>query len=198
MTTTNQTIIMKKLHILFAIMLTAGVAGAQTWALDKSHAKLGFGVTHLLISEVEGSFNSFDAKITSSKEDFSDAMIELTADTKTINTNNEDRDKHLKTPDFFDVEKFPTLTFKSKSLKKVEGKKYALTGDLTLHGITKPVTLDVTLNGVGVHPYTKKTISGFKISGVIKRSDFNLGATFNAATVSDEVNITANAEFIKD
>ena len=133
-------------------MLLAGIASAQTWALDKSHAKLGFGVTHLLISEVEGSFNAFDAKITSSKEDFSDAVIELTADTKTINTNNEDRDKHLKSPDFFDTEKFSTLTFMSKSLKKVEGKKYKLTGDLTLHGITKPVTLDVTLNGTGVHP----------------------------------------------
>ena len=189
---------MKKLHILFALMLTAGIAGAQTWSLDKSHAKLGFGVTHLMISNVEGQFTSFDSKITSSKEDFSDAVIELTADIKTINTSNADRDKHLKSPDFFDAEKFPVLTFKSKSFKKVEGKKYTLTGDLTMHGVTKPVTLDVTLNGTGIHPYTKKAIAGFKITGLIKRSDFNIGASMGAATLSDEVEITANAEFIKD
>ncbi|HZX73637.1 MAG TPA: YceI family protein, partial [Cyclobacteriaceae bacterium] len=181
---------MKKLHILFAIMITAGVAGAQTWSVDKSHAKLGFGVTHLLLSEVEGSFTSFDSKITSSKEDFSDATIELTADVKSINTGITDRDTHLKSPDFFDAEKFPTLTFKSKSIKKAEGKKYIVTGDLTLHGVTKPVTLDVTLNGTGVHPYTKKTVAGFKITGTIKRADFTVGPTFGAATISEEVAIT--------
>jgi polyisoprenoid-binding protein YceI len=189
---------MKKLNILFVIMFAAGFAGAQTWSVDKSHAKLGFGVTHLLLSEVEGNFTSFDAKITSSKEDFSDATIELTADTKSINTGIEDRDKHLKTADFFDVEKFPTLTFKSKSIKKVEGKKYVVTGDLTMHGVTKPITLDVTLNGTGVHPYTKKTVAGFKIAGTVKRSDFGVGPTFGPATISEEVTITANAEFIKD
>jgi len=114
---------MKKINILLALLFIAGSTFAQTWSLDKAHAKLGFNVTHLLLSEVEGSFKTFDAKITASKEDLSDAVFELTADATSINTDVENRDKHLKGPDFFDVEKYPTLTFKSTSFKKVEGKK---------------------------------------------------------------------------
>ena len=186
---------MKKVNLLISALLIAGAAAAQNWSLDKAHSKLGFGVTHLLISEVEGNFNSFDAKITSSTDDFSDAVIELTADVATINTNNEGRDKHLKSADFFDAEKFATLTFKSKSLTKVEGKKYKLTGDLTLHGITKTVTLDVVFNGTIDHPYNKKKVAGFKVSGTFKRSDFGVGSSSPA--VSDEVELKANTEFVK-
>jgi polyisoprenoid-binding protein YceI len=186
---------MKKVNIFISALLIAGVANAQNWSLDKAHSKLGFGVTHLLVSEVEGNFNSFDAKITSSTDDFSDAVIELSADVATINTNNEGRDKHLKSPDFFDAEKFNTLSFKSKSFTKVEGKKYKLTGDLTMHGITKPVTLDVIFNGSIVHPYNKKTIAGFKVIGTFKRSDFGVGTPSPA--LSDEVEIKANTEFVK-
>jgi polyisoprenoid-binding protein YceI len=189
--------LMKKINTLIIALLVAGVASAQTWSLDKGHAKLGFGITHLMISDVEGAFTSFDAKITSSKEDFSDAVIELTADAASVNTNSEDRDKHLKNEDFFHVEKFPTLTFKSKSFTKVEGKKYKLTGDLTMHGVTKPVTLDVIFNGTAVHPYNKKTLAGFKISGTLKRSDFNFGSKYPSAVLGEEVTITANTEFIK-
>jgi polyisoprenoid-binding protein YceI len=188
---------MKKLNILTIALFVAGTVNAQNWTLDKAHSKLGFGVTHLLVSEVEGSYNSFDAKITSSKDDFSDAVIELSADATTINTNNEGRDKHLKSPDFFDAEKFSTVTFKSKSFTKVEGKKYKVVGDLTLHGVTKTVTLDVTFNGTAVHPYNKKTIAGFKVSGSINRSDFSVGGGTPTGVVSDEVAITANAEFVK-
>jgi polyisoprenoid-binding protein YceI len=188
---------MKKINTLIVALFVAGTAMAQTWTLDKAHSKLGFGVTHLLVSEVEGSINSFDAKITSSKDDLSDAVIELTADVASINTNNENRDKHLKSPDFFDAEKFAQITFKSKSFTKVEGKKYKATGDLTMHGVTKTVTLDVTFNGTATHPYNKKTIAGFKASGTIKRSDFTVGGGTPAAVVSDEVMIVANAEFVK-
>jgi polyisoprenoid-binding protein YceI len=189
---------MKKINILLALLFIAGSTFAQTWSLDKAHAKLGFNVTHLLLSEVEGSFKTFDAKITASKEDLSDAVFELTADATSINTDVENRDKHLKGPDFFDVEKYPTLTFKSTSFKKVEGKKYKLAGNLTLHGVTKPVELDVTLNGPSVHPFNKKTVVGLKATGTIKRTDFGVGASTPGAVVSDEVNIVANAEFFKD
>ena len=97
---------MKKFNFLFALLFVAGSTIAQsTWTVDKGHSKLGFGVTHLLISEVEGSFKSFDSKITSPKDDFSDAVIELTADVNSINTDDEGRDKHLKNPDYFDVVK---------------------------------------------------------------------------------------------
>jgi polyisoprenoid-binding protein YceI len=189
---------MKKFNTLLAALLIAGTSFAQTWSLDKSHAKLGFSVVHLLVSDVEGSFKTFDIKVTAAKEDLSDAVIELTADVASIDTDNEKRDGHLKSADFFDVAKYPTLTFKSKSFKKVDGKKYTLTGDLTLHGVTKPVTLDVIFNGTIVHPYTKKTVAGFKVSGTIKRSDFGVGSGTPAAVVSDEVTINANAEFSKD
>jgi len=189
---------MKKITTLFALLFLAGSTFAQTWSLDKAHANLGFGVTHLLVSTVEGSFKTFEGKITSSKEDFSDAVIDVTADVNSVNTDNGQRDGHLKGPDFFDAEKFPTLTFKSKSFKKVEGKKYKLSGDLTLHGVTKPIVLDVTMNGPVVHPYNKKTIVGFKVSGTLKRSDFGIGSGTPSAVVSDEVEIKANAEFAKD
>lgn len=189
---------MKKINTLLVALLVTGAVSAQNWSLDKGHAKVGFGITHLMLSDVEGSFNSFDAKLTSSKEDFSDAVIEFSADVNSINTANESRDNHLKNEDFFDAAKFATLTFKSKSLKKVEGKKYKLTGDFTMHGVTKPITLDVIVNGPIVHPMNKKTVAGFKVSGTIKRSDFNFGSKYPSAVLSEEVAISANAEFTKD
>ncbi|AYB29730.1 YceI family protein [Chryseolinea soli] len=190
---------MKKNIAFFVLLLSLSsqVSFGQTWSLDKSHAKLGFSVTHLLVSNVEGNFKSFDAKITSAQDDFSNAVIELTADINSINTDDDQRDGHLKSPDFFDVAKFSTLTFKSTSFKKVADKKYKVEGNLTMHGVTKKVELDVTFNGTAVHPYTKKTIAGFKVSGIIKRSDFAIGAATPGAVVSDEVEINTNAEFVK-
>ena len=190
---------MKKNIAFFALLLSLStqVAVGQTWSLDKSHAKLGFSVTHLLVSNVEGNFKLFDAKITSPQDDFSNAVIELTADINSINTDDDKRDGHLKSPDFFDVAKFSTLTFKSTSFKKVADKKYKLEGNLTMHGVTKKVDLDVTFNGTAIHPYTKQTIAGFKISGKLKRSDFAIGGSVPGAVVSDEVEISTNAEFVK-
>lgn len=187
---------MKKLNTLVVALLIAGAASAQTWSFDKAHAKLGFGVTHLLVSDVEGNFKTFNASITSTKDDFSDAVIELTADVASINTDNEQRDGHLKSPDFFDAAKFATLTFKSTSFTKVDGKKYKLAGNLTLHGVTKPVELEVIVN-TGVHPFNKKNIAGFKVTGKIKRTDFGVGEKTPGAVVSDEVEIRSNVEFVK-
>jgi polyisoprenoid-binding protein YceI len=189
---------MKKITFL-AALLVASVSStfAQNWSLDKAHAKLGFTVTHLMLSEVDGNFKNFDVKLTSTKEDFTDAQIELTADVNSINTDNDRRDGHLKGADFFDVAKFGMLTFKSKSLTKVEGKKYKLAGDLTMHGVTKPVTLDVIFNGTAVHPMNKKTVAGFKVSGIINRAAFGVGS-MPAAMVSEEVELRASGEFTKD
>jgi polyisoprenoid-binding protein YceI len=188
---------MKKFNLFLLSVLTAGAVSAQTWTLDKAHAKLGFGVTHLLISDVEGSFNSFDATLNSTKDDFSDAVIELTADVNTVFTNNEHRDKDLKGENFFDVAKFGTLTFKSTSFKKGDGKNYKLLGNLTIHGVTKPVELDVTLNGPIEHPFNKKMVAGFKVKGKIKRKDFGVGEKAPNAVISEEILIYANAEFTK-
>lgn len=186
----------------FLLVLAIGVASlsvnAQTWTLDKSHAKLGFEVTHLMVSSVDGSFKNFDVKVTSSKDDFTDARVELTADAASIYTDNDKRDEHLRSADFFDAAKYPTLTFKSTSLTKKSDNKYALVGDLTMHGVTKPVTLEATLNGTTVHPYSKKTIAGFKVTGAFKRSDFEIGKGTPGAVVSDEVRLNTNLELIKD
>jgi len=189
---------MKKAAIFIFLTLFALGATAQTWSVDKAHSKLGFSVTHLMVSSVEGNFNTFDAKITSSKEDFSDAVVELTADINSIDTDNEQRDNHLKSPDYFDAAKFSTASFKSTAFKKVADKKYKLVGNLTLRGVTKPVELDVVFNGTAVHPYTKKTIAGFKVSGTIKRTDFEIAPSTPGAALSDEVNIETNAEFVKE
>jgi polyisoprenoid-binding protein YceI len=191
---------MKKSLILVSavVLMSSFTYFFATWTVDKTHAKLAFSITHLMVSEVEGSFKSFDAKITSAKDDFSDAVIELTADVNTINTDNDQRDAHIKGADFFDVAKYPTLTFKSKTFKKVQDKNYKVTGDLTIHGVTKTVTLDAKFNGTAVHPYNKKTIAGFKVTGQIKRSDFGIGAGTPSAVLSDEVNLNSNIEFVKE
>ena len=102
----------------------------------------------------------------------------------------------MKSPDFFEAAKYPTLTFKSKALTQVSGKNYKLTGDLTMHGITKPVTLDVVYNGTITHPMSKKLVAGFKVSGTFKRSDFGVGGAM-PGMLSDEVTLVANAEFVK-
>src|SRR5882757_9807509 len=189
---------MKHIAFLSAALILSVVGFGQTWSVDKAHSQLGFSVAHLSISEIYGAFRTFDSKITSSKDDFSDASVELTADVNSINTGVDQRDTHLKSPDFFDAAKFSTLTFKSKTFKKVSGKKYQVTGDLTLHGITKPVTLDVTFNGTTVNPQSKKTLAGFKITGTIKRTDFGIASSFPAAMLGDDVALIANTEFAKD
>lgn len=189
---------MKNIFLLLAASVISAFSFGQTWSVDKAHSQLNFGITHLGIAEVGGAFRSFDSKITASKDDFSDASIELTAEVGSVNTGNDQRDNHLKTPDFFDAAKYPTLSFKSKSFTKVQGNKYKLAGDLTFHGVTKPVVLDVTLNGTTVNPMSKKAMAGFTITGIIKRSDFGVAASMPAAMLSDDVRLTANTEFAKD
>ena len=185
---------MKK--IIFALLLTASMhaANAQTWKVDKSNTRLGFSAVHLLISEVHGSFTNFDLKLSSSREDFTDAQIDLSADVASISTNSEMRE-NLRSPYYFDAEKFPRMTFRSESLKKVEGKKYKLQGIFTVHGVSKPITLDVTFNGLAVSPANQMTVAGFKITGAIKRTDFKIGE--ESVGVSDEIKIDVDAEFFK-
>ncbi len=189
---------MKNLLIIAVIGLLSFDSTAQDWSLDKAHGKLGFGITHLLISDVEGNFKNFDVKVMSKKADFSDAQVEMTAQINSINTDNQGRDEHLQSADYFDAVKYPTMTFKSTSMKLVKGKQYALKGNLTLRGVTKPVTLNAVFNGTGVHPYSKKTVAGFKITGTIKRSDFGVGAGTPSAVLGEEVDLNANIELEKN
>jgi polyisoprenoid-binding protein YceI len=190
---------MKSFLFSVATLLAVTTANAQTtWTVDKAHAKVGFGVTHMMLTEVDGNFKTFDAKITSSKPDLSDAVVELTADVNSVDTDNERRDGHLKTADWFDTAKYPTLTFKSTSFQKVDGKKYKLMGNLTMHGVTKPITLDAVLTGPVTmdSPRGKQDKAGLKLSGTLKRSDFGVGSS-NTAVVGDEIEIKAAGEFNK-
>ena len=188
---------MKKVTLIIALFISSTGAFAQTWNVDKSHSNLSFTVTHMLLSEVDGKFKNFDLTMTSSKPDFTDAQINLTADVNSINTDQEKRDADLKGEKFFDAAKYPTLTFKSKSVTKVSGNKYKVMGDLTMHGVTKPVTLDAVINGPVTNPNSKKTLAGYKVSGEVKRADFTLG-TIPAAIVSDEITIRSSGELIKE
>lgn len=189
---------MKSIAFTVAAFVALSTTYAQTWTADKAHAKVGFTVTHLMLTEVDGNFKTYDAKFTATKPDLSDAVIELTADVNSINTENERRDNHLKSPDYFDAAKYPTLTFKSKSLQKVDGKKYKLMGDLTMHGVTKPITMDAVLTGPVTmdSPRGKQEKAGLKLAGTLKRSDFGVGSS-STAVVSDEVEIKATGEFVK-
>lgn len=175
--------------------LTAFTVADNVWKNDDPHSQLGFTVKHLGISDVSGFFTDFDAAIKATKPDFSDAVVELTAKTASIDTRVDMRNNHLKSADFFDAEKFPAITFKSTSVTKNGTNKYKLAGNLTMHGVTKPVTMDMVYAGTVENPMSKKPTAGFQVSGTIKRSDFSIGGNFPDAMVSDEVRIKADGEF---
>ena len=190
---------MKKITIITLVALMAFLVSfkkADTWSIDKDHAKLGFTISHLMVSDVEGWFKSFEATVTVTGKDFTDAVVVMSADVNSINTESEARDKHLKSPDFFDVVKYPVLTFKSKTFKKVNDTNFKIVGDLTMHGVTKSVVLDAICK-LGTNPMNKKEVAGFKITGMIKRSDFGIGSSMPAAMIGEEVSIIANAELVK-
>jgi polyisoprenoid-binding protein YceI len=187
---------MKKTFILLsAALLSAGAFAQTTWKNDKMHSKLQFTVTHLMVSDVDGEFSDFAATITASKPDFSDAVFTVTAQTASVNTGEAPRDNHLKTNAFFDVATYPTLTFTSTSITPTSPGHYKLTGNLTLHGVTKKEIFDLWYRGTITNPMSKATDAGFQVTGVIKRSDFNFGGGFPSAVLSDDVAVKANGEF---
>jgi polyisoprenoid-binding protein YceI len=189
---------MKKLLSFLAVALLCTPLLAQTvWKSDPWHSKLTFSITHNSISDVAGLFKTFEVTITASKADFSDAVFELSADVASINTEVEVRDNHLRSAEFFEVEKYPTMTFKSTSIKKIGKDKYKLTGNLTLHGITKSVTMDLWYRGMAENSLNKITSAGFQLTGSLKRSDFGIGPKFPPPMIGDIVSIKADGEFPK-
>lgn len=187
--------IMKKMNTLVALLLLASSAFAQTtWTLDKAHTKIGFVVTHMVVSEVEGNFKDFEGSIVSKAADFNGAEIKFTAQTASIDTDNDRRNEHLKSPDFFDAAKNPTVTFAGTLVK--DGGKYKLKGDLMMHGVTKPVEFDVTYGGS--IETGRGTKAGFKLSGKINRRDFGLNWDNKVPTgelvVADMVEIVCKIE----
>jgi polyisoprenoid-binding protein YceI len=189
---------MKKIFILLTSVFLYTAASAQTtWTVDKAHSNVKFTVTHLLVNDVDGTFKTYDATITSTKPDFSDAKVAFTVQTASLSTENDNRDNHLKSADFFDVANKPALTFTSTGISKTSDKHYAVTGNLTLAGVTKPATFDLWYRGTITNPMSKADDAGFQLTGTIKRSDFNFGSKFGAAMLSDDVTIKANGEFAK-
>lgn len=186
---------MRTIAIFFYMAFILVAAQAQTnWALDKSHTGIKFAVTHMLISEVEGQFDDFEATVVSTTDDFVGAKVNFTAKVASINTGNERRDGHLKGDDFFDAENHPEITFDGKIVK--EGDKYYLKGDFTMRGTTKEVTFDVKYNGSIDGRRGKK--AGFKITGTVNRFDYGLkwDRTTEAGglMVGEDVMITCNVE----
>ena len=171
-----------------------------TYKIDAAHSEITFKVKHLMITNVTGNFTKFDATLESAKEDFTDAKISFEADVNSISTNNEQRDGHLKSEDFFAAEKFPKLSFVSTSFTKGINEQYKLGGDLTIRGVSKPVELAVEYGGTATDPYGQVK-SGFEINGKINRKDFGLvwTATTEAGgiVVSDEVKLNLAIQMIK-
>jgi polyisoprenoid-binding protein YceI len=190
---------MKKTNTLIALLLFAtGSAFAQTtWTVDKAHSKIGFSVPHMAVSEVEGNFKDFDATVVTSAADFNGADVTFTAKTASIDTDNERRDGHLKSPDFFDAEKHPELSFKGKLVK--DGGKYKLKGDLTMHGVTKPAEFEVTYGGTINTGKGEK--AGFKLVGKLNRQEYGLTWSNKVPTgelvVGDTVDIIGKIEVDK-
>ncbi|WP_316838388.1 YceI family protein [Pedobacter gandavensis] len=168
-----------------------------TWKNDKDHSRLGFTVTHMMINDIVGQFNTFEVTITASKPDFSDASIELRADVKSVDTNSEMRDEDLRSADFFDAAKYPTIHFKSTAIEGIMENQYKLSGDITMHGITKEITVDFIYRGTVLNPNTKKTTAGFQVLTTLKRSDFKIGLILPFDGLKDDVLIKADGEFPK-
>ena len=186
---------MKKLITLLFVTLVSLSAFSQTkWNLDKSHSSIKFSVVHMMISDVEGKFDEFEGSVTSTAEDFDGAEVNFTAKTASINTDNERRDGHLQSDDFFNAEQYPEIKFAGKIQK--EGSQHFLVGDFTMRDVTKPVKFEVKYNGT--IPGRRGRKVGFKVTGTIKRFDYNLkwdNAMDNGnLVVSDEVEITCNIE----
>lgn len=188
---------MKKVNLLAALLIftTTAISAQTNWGLDKSHSKVGFTVSHLVITDVDGFFKEYDAKVTTKGDDFSTAAVEFTINTGSIFTDNEGRDKHLRSDDFFNAEKFPKMTFKSKAMKKVSDNKYKLVGDFTIRDVTKEVELDVKYNGMVKDPWGN-TKAGFKVTGEINRFDYNL--KWNTAIETGALVVGKDVELIID
>lgn len=188
-------------NLFFLIIIGVTTMTAQTkWSIDKSHSSVGFTVTHLIISEVDGYFKNYEGTIETNGDDFTDAKINFSFDIGSIDTDNEQRDNHLKSDDFFNAEKFPKMAFKGKSMKKIDGKNWKLIGDLTIRDVTKQVELDVKYNGAVKDPWGNYK-AGFKIHGVINRFTYNLkwNAMIEAGglVVGEDVEIKINLELAK-
>ncbi len=190
---------MRKLALPLLVAFVATLpafAAVETYSIDKAHSEVSFQIRHL-VTNVRGQFDDYNGVIKMDAEKPESSSVEFTIQAASINTFNADRDKHLRTPDFFDVEKFPTITFKSTSIKKTSASAYEVMGDFTMHGVTKPITLKVTFLGKVADPWGN-TKAGFETAASLNRKDY--GINWNKALdaggfiLGEEVKIAINLE----
>ena len=185
---------------LLAVAPALALAGTSTWTIDPAHSHSGFAVKHLVISTVRGEFGKTTGSVVLDDQDVTKSSVEATIDATTINTRVADRDNHLKSPDFFDVAKYPTLTFKSTKVEKAGEGKLKVTGDLTLHGVTKPITLEVEGPTGEIKDPMGNTRRGLSATAKLNRKDY--GLTWSKAieagpVVGDDVTIDLEVELLK-
>lgn len=189
---------MKTLNVLALVLAASvGAAAQTTWNIDKTHSKVGFSVTHMVVAETEGTFKDYSGSVVSKTEDFNGAEVSFTAKVASINTENENRDNHLKSADFFDAEKFPEVSFKGNLVK--DGSKYKLKGDFTMKGVTKKVEFDVVYGGqINTGRGLK---AGFKVNGVVNRQEYGLSwaktAPGGEMVVGNDVSLVIKIELDK-
>lgn len=194
---------MKRIYTLaivaLAVLANLSTSAQTKWTVDKGHSNVKFAVTHMVVSEMEGTFKVFDGTLEHNKPDFSDAKVNFSIDVASVNTDNERRDGHLKSDDFFNAEKFPKMTFASTSVKVLGNNKYEMAGNLTIRDITKPVVFQVSHGGVLTTSRGAK--AGFKATTTINRFDYNLkwdrATETGGLVVSKDVVITVNVEMDK-
>ena len=168
----------------------------KKWTVDAAHSEIGFSVKHMMISKVKGAFTSYEATVEANEEDLQGALIDFKIDVASIDTSNTDRDNHLRSADFFDVEQFPYITFKANDIIK-KGDEYELTGDLTMKDVTRPVTFEVEYGGKATNPWGVEVVA-FNVEGKVNRRDF--GLTWNQALetggvlVGEDIKITLELE----
>lgn len=172
-------------------------AFGQDWNVDKSHSRLGFKTIHMGITEFNGNFKDYTATITPGASGFEGASIAVTIETKSINTDNDYRDGEMRSEKYFNVEQYPTITYKSGPWKKTGDKTYIADGDMTFNGVTKKVKIDIKVNGTMTNARSKKEMAGITFTASFKRSDFNFAPGTPDSVVSDEISLYATGEFSK-
>ncbi|MNK11915.1 hypothetical protein D3C87_299660 [compost metagenome] len=188
---------MGALHLLFITSIFSSVALATEFKIDPAHTNVGFEAPHLVVSKVRGRFDKFEGGFTFDEKTKKLDNVHVTVKTDSINTNEKDRDKHLRSPDFFDVAKFPDMTFKSTKTIYDDGKPEKLEGDLTIRGITKKVTLEVDYKGAITDPWNVRRVA-FEAEGKVDRKDFGLNWNKSldkgGVVVGDQIKIEIEGE----
>ena len=182
-------------------LLVPGLGQTATWKSDPNHASVQFAVRHLMVATVRGTFDKFDVTATIDENDVSQSSVEATIEVASVNTRNEKRDNHLRGADFFDVAKHPTITFRSKTVEKVQDNAYKVTGDLTLMGVTQEVVLDVTGSPKAIKdPRGNSRLGGAAVT-TINRTDYGLSHNSvlesGGVAIGEEVEITIDIEFVQ-